>query len=96
MVKKIKIESLPKGSTFMHKDGKIGIIASINSMGARVRYKGKKRCVTISSSSPVIPHSSDKPTWVYNDGGRKCDKLDVKGLDIVRSNFPPAMRDLMT
>ena len=71
MVKKIKIESLPKGSTFMHTDGKIGIIASINSMGARVRYKGKKRCVTISSSSPVIPHSSDKPTWVYNDGGRK-------------------------
>ena len=26
----------------------------------------------------------------------ECDKLDVKGLDIVRSNFPPAMRDLMT
>jgi DNA polymerase elongation subunit (family B) len=25
-----------------------------------------------------------------------CNKLDVKGLDIVRSNFPPAMRDLMT
>jgi len=25
-----------------------------------------------------------------------CDKLDVKGLDIVRSSFPPAMRDLMT
>jgi len=34
--------------------------------------------------------------WIINDGGRKCDKLDVKGLDIVRSNFPPAMRDLMT
>jgi len=33
--------------------------------------------------------------WIINDGGRKCDKLDVKGLDIVRSNFPPAMRDLM-
>ena len=33
---------------------------------------------------------------LFNDGGRKCDKLDVKGLDIVRSNFPPAMRDLMT
>ena len=34
--------------------------------------------------------------WIINDGGMECDKLDVKGLDIVRSNFPPAMRDLMT
>ena len=33
--------------------------------------------------------------WIINDGGVDCDKLDVKGLDIVRSNFPPAMRDLM-
>ena len=34
--------------------------------------------------------------WIINDGGLECDKLDVKGLDIVRSSFPPAMRDLMT
>ena len=34
--------------------------------------------------------------WIINDDGFPCDKLDVKGLDIVRSNFPPAMRDLMT
>ena len=34
--------------------------------------------------------------WIINDGGVKCDKLDVKGLDIVRSNFPPAFRELMT
>ena len=34
--------------------------------------------------------------WIINDGGIECDRLDVKGLDIVRSNFPPAMRDLMT
>ncbi len=34
--------------------------------------------------------------WIINDGGVKCNKLDVKGLDIVRSNFPPAFRDLMT
>ena len=34
--------------------------------------------------------------WIINDGGVKCDKLDVKGLDIVRSNFPVAMRELMT
>ena len=33
---------------------------------------------------------------IINDGGVPCDRLDVKGLDIVRSNFPPAMRDLMT
>jgi len=34
--------------------------------------------------------------WIINDGGVVCDKLDVKGLDIVRSNFPVAMRKLMT
>jgi len=34
--------------------------------------------------------------WIINDGGLPCDKLDVKGLDIVRSSFPPAMRKLMT
>lgn len=33
--------------------------------------------------------------WIINDGGVPCDKLDVKGLDIVRSNFPAAMRTLM-
>jgi len=34
--------------------------------------------------------------WIINDGGVECDKLDVKGLDIVRSNFPVSMRLLMT
>ena len=34
--------------------------------------------------------------WIINDGGIICDRLDVKGLDIVRSSFPPAMRKLMT
>jgi DNA polymerase elongation subunit (family B) len=34
--------------------------------------------------------------WIINDSGVKCDKLDVKGLDIVRSSFPPAYRKLMT
>ena len=33
---------------------------------------------------------------IINDGGVPCDRLDVKGLDIVRSSFPPAMRKLMT
>ena len=34
--------------------------------------------------------------WIINDGGLPCEKLDVKGLDIVRSNFPKAMREIMT
>ncbi len=34
--------------------------------------------------------------WIINDGGVPCEKLDVKGLDIVRSSFPPAFRDFMT
>ena len=34
--------------------------------------------------------------WIINDGGIPCEKLDVKGLDIVRSSFPPAFRDFMT
>ena len=34
--------------------------------------------------------------WIINDGGVPCDKLDVKGLDIVRSNFPSAFKTLMT
>ena len=34
--------------------------------------------------------------WIINDGGVKCDKLDVKGLDIVRSNYSPAFRKIMT
>ena len=33
--------------------------------------------------------------WIINDGGVECNRLDVKGLDIVRSSFPPAFRDLM-
>jgi len=34
--------------------------------------------------------------WIINDGGTSCEKLDVKGLDIVRSSFPPSFRDFMT
>jgi len=34
--------------------------------------------------------------WIINDGGFECDRLDVKGLDIVRSSFPNAFRELMT
>ena len=34
--------------------------------------------------------------WIINDGGLEVEKLDVKGLDIVRSSFPPSFRDFMT
>ena len=34
--------------------------------------------------------------WVIRDNGVKCDKLDVKGLDVVRSNFPAAFRKFMS
>jgi len=34
--------------------------------------------------------------WIINDGGIECDKLDIKGLDIVKSNFPTAFKSLMT
>lgn len=33
--------------------------------------------------------------WVINKEGILVDKLDVKGLDVVRSNFPPAFRGFM-
>ncbi len=34
--------------------------------------------------------------WIINDGGLECNKLDVKGLDIVRSSFPPSFKKVMT
>lgn len=34
--------------------------------------------------------------WIINDEGSPVDKLDVKGLDIVRSDFPPAFKDLLS
>ena len=33
---------------------------------------------------------------IINDAGRKCDKIHVKGLDTVRSNFAVAMKDLLS
>ena len=33
--------------------------------------------------------------WVINVEGHTVDKLDVKGIDVVRSNFPTAMRTFM-
>ena len=34
--------------------------------------------------------------WIINDGGLECEKMDVKGLDIVRSSFPPAFQKFMS
>lgn len=33
--------------------------------------------------------------WIISDNGVSVDKLDVKGLDVVRSSFPKAFRDFM-
>lgn len=33
--------------------------------------------------------------WIINDNGIHVDKIDVKGLDSVRSNFPRAFRNVM-
>jgi len=34
--------------------------------------------------------------WVINQEGNPCDKLDVKGIDVVRSSFPAAMRTFLS
>ena len=34
--------------------------------------------------------------WVVDENGISCDKLDVKGLDVVRSNYPIAFRKFMS
>ena len=33
---------------------------------------------------------------IINDAGRKVNKIQVKGLDTVRSNFAVAMKDLLS
>ena len=33
--------------------------------------------------------------WAINDNGVKVDKLEVKGIDIVRADFPPAFRSFL-
>tara|TARA_B110000046_G_scaffold171944_1_gene193267 strand:+ start:31 stop:1395 length:1365 start_codon:yes stop_codon:yes gene_type:complete len=34
--------------------------------------------------------------WIISDNGVPCDKLDVKGLDVVRSSYPAAFRKFMS
>lgn len=34
--------------------------------------------------------------WIINDNGVGCDKLEVKGLDVVRSSYPTRFRAFMT
>jgi DNA polymerase elongation subunit (family B) len=57
------------------------------------RFDIKQECI---AKSAFWVRKKRYGQWIINDGGVECDRLDVKGLDIVRSNFPPAMRDLMT
>ena len=33
--------------------------------------------------------------WIINNNGVDCDELEVKGLDVVRSNFPPTFKNFM-
>ena len=33
--------------------------------------------------------------WIVNKNGKKVDKIEVKGIDVVRSNFPKAFREFM-
>lgn len=33
--------------------------------------------------------------WIVDQEGHRVDEMDVKGLDVVRSNFPPLFRDFM-
>ena len=33
--------------------------------------------------------------WIINENGQVCNKLDIKGLDIIRSSTPPAFRIIM-
>jgi len=33
--------------------------------------------------------------WIINDGGQPCNKIDIKGLDIIKSSFSPAFQKLM-
>ena len=33
--------------------------------------------------------------WIINENGRPCDKMDIKGLDIIKSSFPPAFQKMM-
>jgi DNA polymerase elongation subunit (family B) len=34
--------------------------------------------------------------WIISDNGVPCDRLDVKGLDVVRSSYPAAFRSFMS
>lgn len=33
--------------------------------------------------------------WIVNEGGKACNKMDVKGIDTVRSSFPPKFANFM-
>ena len=77
---------------FINKSYNLFASKMLNVQG-RHRFDIKQECI---AKSAFWVTKKRYGQWIINDGGLPCAKLDVKGLDIVRSNFPPAMRDIMT
>lgn len=57
------------------------------------RFEVKKEFV---SKSGIWIAKKRYAQWIISDNGVAVDKLDVKGLDVVRSSFPKAFRKLMS
>jgi hypothetical protein len=70
MIKTVKINSLPIGSTFKLSSGKTGTLIKLSNMGAMVQYPGK-RATYVSGSTSVVLSESTEPSWVFDDGGRE-------------------------
>src|SRR6056300_1612662 len=57
------------------------------------RFEIKKEYVT---KSGIWIAKKRYAQWIISDNGVPCDKLDVKGLDVVRSSYPAAFRKFMS
>jgi DNA polymerase elongation subunit (family B) len=57
------------------------------------RFEIKKEYV---SKSGIWIAKKRYAQWIISDNGVPCDRLDVKGLDVVRSSYPQAFRDFMS
>ena len=57
------------------------------------RFEIKKEYV---SKSGIWIAKKRYAQWIISDNGVPCDKLDVKGLDVVRSSYPAAFRKFMS
>ena len=56
------------------------------------RFEIKKEYV---SKSGIWIAKKRYAQWIINNNGVDCDELEVKGLDVVRSNFPPTFKNFM-